>query len=419
VTQRNPSSDRPSFHSKGPSGKGLWIALGGLGALAVVAVLVAAYWPAKERPVVAPSAAAANDATLVAYHRRRGVMNTVVNLTAVAGKNQARLAETTFDEVQALLADVEKRMSSHRPDSELSRLNAAPVGQSVALSVETLAVLRQARDFSTLTDGAFDVTCRPILETWRKAAKAGARPTEAEIQRAVEDTGWRWFRLTPDGAVRDRETATIDLGGIAKKHAIDRAVELMIKRGLAGGMVDIGGDIRCFGRPAEGDLWRIGLRNPFAEERDALMAVVAIGSGAVCTSGNYERFVKIGDRRYSHIADPRTGLPCEHAPSVSVVGPDAASAGLWATTLCVLGLEGLKRMPPDANLEALMVVGDSPEDSRWYRTKGIDRLLVDRPGEPPTEIPFAPGDEGAGPRPAGTQRPPKAKELSEPGASAS
>ncbi len=126
---------------------------------------------------------------------------------------------------------------------------------------------------------------------------------------------------------------------------------------------------------------------------------MAIEGGAVCTSGDYERFVVIDGRRHSHIVDPRSGQTCDNAPSVTVVGPDATSAGLWATALSVLGLDGLKLMPRGAGLEVMMVVGTTPDDSRWYRTPGFDRLFVQRPQMPPTDLP--PGLWSTASQPAG------------------
>jgi FAD:protein FMN transferase len=344
------------------------------------------------QPWPQPRAAPAGE--LLNYHRRLAqetkVMGTAAELTVVARPDQAVLASQTLDELESVLRGIEDKMSSKRPETELSRLNAAAVGAESPLSAETLEVLKRAREFTPITQGAFDVTCRPILEMWRQAGQAKALPADEQVQAAVQNTGWRWFELTASGAIRRRAGASIDLGGIAKKHGIDRAAEALIRRGLSG-LIDVGGDIRCVGRRVGGGPWRIGVRDPFSDNPKDLMAVVAVEGGSVCTSGNYERFATINGHRYSHIVDPRTGKPCDNAPSVTVVGPDATSAGLWATALSVLGVEGLKLMPRDAGLEVMLVIGASPESSHWYRTAGFDRLLVERPSQPPSPLPDQPG----------------------------
>jgi thiamine biosynthesis lipoprotein len=349
--------------------------------------------PASSLPASGPAELSTG---LITYQRRLpSLMSTVATLSVVADQARAQQASETLDEMEAVLRAVEARMNWRLADSELAKLNAAGVGETVALSGPMMEVLRRARDFTTSTQGAFDGTCRPILELWRSASQRKSRPTEDEIRQAVANTGWRWFELSESGAARKNAAASIDLGGIGKKYAIDRACEVMIRRGMSGGMINVGGDIRCFGQRVGGGPWRIGVRNPFSDDPEDLMAVVAVQNGSVCTSGNYERFVQIEGRRYSHIVDPRTGMPCDNAPSVTVAGPDATTAGLWATALSVLGVEGLKLMPPEAGLEVMIVIGQTPQDSRWYRTSGFDKLLVDRPSQTPAELPTGPSSAAA------------------------
>ncbi len=181
------------------------------------------------------------------------VMGTWATLTVVAGKSQADFAARTLDEVEAVLRGIEARMSARLETAELVKANTAPVGQVTPLSANALEVLREARSFTPFTNGAFDVTCRPILEMWRLAAQAKKAPTDEQIRQAVENTGWRWFELTDKGIIRKREGSSIDLGGIAKKYGIDQSTEVLLRRGVIGGMVNVGGDIRCVGRRAAAD----------------------------------------------------------------------------------------------------------------------------------------------------------------------
>jgi thiamine biosynthesis lipoprotein len=146
--------------------------------------------------------------------------------------------------------------------------------------------------------------------------------------------------------------ARVDLGGIAKGYAIDRAAALLQSAGLSGGVVDVGGDMKCFGQPPDGSAWEMDIKDPFEE---GAMAVLQLGGGAVCTSGNYARFSVIEGKSYSHIVDPRSGRPAEAIPSVTVVAPDALTADVWATALSVLGEEGLALLPE--GVDALMIVG--------------------------------------------------------------
>jgi thiamine biosynthesis lipoprotein len=136
-------------------------------------------------------------------------------------------------------------------------------------------------------------------------------------------------------------------------------------------MVEIGGDLRIAGVDAEGEGWLIAIRSPF---EDRPWTRIRLAEGAVCTSGSYARYMEIGGRRYSHVLDPRTGWPAERSPSVTVIGPDAATADAWATALSVLGLAGLALADDRSELEALLVSGE-PESPRGYATSGFLRLV--------------------------------------------
>jgi len=283
-----------------------------------------------------------------------GIMGTSCRLVAVVREGDEEKAEEALAMAQAELSRIEGLMSSWIENSEISRFNAAGARQPVKLSAETLDLLRAARDASEATGGAFDVTCRPLIELWRAAGESGQRPTTAEIAEAQMVTGWLGITLSEHEAIKSSAPIRVDLGGIAKGYAIDRAVEAMREFGVAGGMVDVGGDLRCFGRPPSGHAWGVQVRDPFA---DRVFGEFSLEEGAVCTSGGYARFTEIEGRRYSHIIDPRRGEPVGHVVSASVVAPTAQTADIWATALSVLGEPGLEELPAD--VEALLIAGDA------------------------------------------------------------
>ena len=263
-------------------------------------------------------------------------------------------------------------MSSWLKDSEIGRLNAAGTGQEVSLSPQTLEVLRTARRAHAQTAGALDVTCRPLIELWRTAGKGGVPPTKSQLADARAASNWELIELTDSGAKKRRATVCVDLGGIAKGWAIDRAADVLREAGLSGGMIDVGGDLVCFGRPPSGDRWPVDVKHPLGPGH---LAKLRLSGGAVCTSGGYARFTEIAGRRYSHIIDPRTGQPAEATLSVTVVADDAVTADVWATALSVLGTDGLKKLPE--GVEAMMMVG-TEKDHRIVCTVGFRRVL----GEP-------------------------------------
>jgi len=286
----------------------------------------------------------------------RGVMGTGCLIRAGVERANADTARQTLAAAEQELRRVEALASKHLADSELSRLNRAPAGRLVPLSDEMLALLRLARELTARTDGAFDPTVGPVIALWEEAQRKDRPPTEEEIKQARAASGWDAWALLDRGAQKRRAEAKLDLGGIAKGYGIDRALQALADRGCAGGLVDVGGDIRCFGlSPREGG-WRLGVRDPFHPDSGRLLAVLEVSSEAVCTSGNYFRYHEIAGRRYHHIIDPRSGRPAEAAPSVTVIAPTAARADAWATALSVLGPAGLQIIPPEANIEAMLVV---------------------------------------------------------------
>jgi len=315
--------------------------------------------------------------------RPAGIMGTECTLCVVARADQADIAEEALEAAEQALRRVESRMSVHLSASEVSRFNGAGKGK-VALSVETMEVLRLAKAKAMVTGGAFDITCRPLLELWAQAAEEGKAPTPEQLARARSASTWYDLHLDDDGVIKGKDSVQIDLGGISKGYGIDKAIEAMRSHGVAGGLVDVGGDVRCFGKREEGRAWRVGVRNPFKPDAADLLAMLTVTDKAVCTSGNYFRFVQIAEGRYSHIIDPRPGpnmgMPADTIPSVTVLAPTAASADAWATALSVLGPEGLSLLQRDSGVEAMLVTG-GPDDYQTHSTGGLAQFMaeMDRP----------------------------------------
>ncbi|MBN1942736.1 MAG: FAD:protein FMN transferase [Phycisphaerae bacterium] len=319
------------------------------------------------------------DKLLMETSPRPMIMSTFqFNLTAVVPVGAGERLEEIFDDAEAAARVVEKQMNIYNPASELARLNDAPAGQTVYLSGETVDVLTRSSVFWDQTRGAFDVTILPILRVWKEAEKQDRLPTPTELAAARNASRWAYLDLLDAGAIKSVASAGVDVGGIAKGFAIDQAAASMIRSGCRGGIVDIGGDVRCFGRKPSGKPWHVYVTNPFDPERteEHPLAVLAVREAAVCTSGNYRRFRVIQGRHYSHIIDPRTSMPADAYPSVTVVAPDATTADAWATALSVLGPDGLKLLPD--HVEALIVIG-GPEKHTYLTTPGMNALIVTQP----------------------------------------
>ena len=333
--------------------------IGGALIVALGALTAVALWK-----ISAPSSP---PAAQVFVSHPEGVMGTTCTLIAVT--DDPTQGQKALRDAEGALRRVEALMSVWLVDSEISRLNGAAAGEEVALSPETLLVLDTASTAALETDGAFDVTCRPVIELWRQAAERGRLPTDAELESARAVSSWELIELTPSGGIKHADTARVDLGGIAKGYAIDHALDTMKAAGVLGALVDVGGDLRCSGQPPQGSLWMVDVRDPFGEGR---LGELGVWGAAVCTSGDYARFVEIDGRRYNHIIDPRTGQPTEAASSVTVVAQTALDGDVWATALSVLGRDGIERLP--GGVEAMLVIGEA-DDYEMICTPGFNDMM--------------------------------------------
>lgn len=306
------------------------------------------------------------------------IMNTTFHLAAVLPAHSTTQPQDVFARADRAARRVERDMNHHAPTSEVSRFNAAAADQFVPLSPPTLQVLHLSQRLHAQTNGAFDVSALPLIEMWKGWTNANQPPNAAGIAIARGRSRWTDIVLSDRGARKRTATACVDLGGIAKGFALDLAAEQMISDGCRGGFVEIGGDVRCFGGKPDGEAWRVAIGDPFAPDSGEPLVVLGVHDAGVCTSGNYRRFITVNGRRYSHIVDPRSGLPAEVTPSVTVIAREAALADGWATALSVLGPDGLGLLE-GRDIEAMMVMGADGEHATYPRTAGFDRYVLKAP----------------------------------------
>lgn len=253
------------------------------------------------------------------------------------------------DRVFARLHAVDYYMSTWRDESELSQFNASTHTDWQPLSDFTLDVVAAAQAVSAATGGAFDATVGPLVDLWgfgaASAQAPGTPPDPAAWQRTRASTGYGLLELDRSrGAARKRHAEVrLDLSGIAKGFAVDRVAELLDAEGHQAYLVDVGGELRARGTKADNSPWTVGIENPSKRVREAY-AALTLSDQSVATSGNYRHFVDVGDKRYSHIIDPRSGEPVNHElTSVTVLADSTLMADAWSTALMILGpTEGLR-----------------------------------------------------------------------------
>jgi len=227
---------------------------------------------------------------------------------------------------------IEAKFSRYRIDSVLSRINRSG-GKAVAVDAEMLALLDFARQCHELSDGLFDVTSGILRRVW-KFDGSDRIPCEQDVRALLPCIGLEKIRWG-DGTVSVPPGMEIDLGGIAKEYAVDRAVQLARKHCAYPLLVNFGGDLRVGAPPTQG-AWEIGVERPDSD-RQAIL-VLEMEQGALATSGDTHRFLLRDGIRYGHILDPRTGWPVRDAPrSVTVAAGTCVEAGMLATIALLQG----------------------------------------------------------------------------------
>jgi thiamine biosynthesis lipoprotein len=289
------------------------------------------------------------------------LMGTVVDIkipfAGAANRPEAAAAiDRALDEVRR----VEKLFSAFLPDSEVSAINATKKGEALKISGETFSLIERALAFSAVTDGAFDITVKPLVDLWAGARSSGGVPADNEIIEARDRVGFRDLILDRRaGTIAfGRDGMSIDMAAIAKGYAVDRAVKVMRDAGVKNAIVDCGGDMYCLGERSPGRQWKVGIRHP--RDRGKIFMEFPLKDAAVDTSGDYEKFFTASGKRYSHIVDPRTGYPVgDNVVSATVVAGDSVTSDALATALCVLGPKGLESLGRLKYVDAVLVVSDN------------------------------------------------------------
>jgi len=316
----------------------------------------------------------------------RLIMGTFARAVVIA--EDLNTAKKCIENAFAEIHKVDDLMSDYKSDSEISRVNREGFKTAIRLSQSTYEVLQRSIEFSKLTDGAFDITVGPLVDLFRAAKDKQVLPSKDDISQAKSKVGFEKLKLddqnrTVQFAV---EGMRLDLGGIAKGYAVDKAIEAMQNSGAIGGMVDIGGDIRCFGEPPKGrNHWLIGVQNPnldnYISEQD-LALKLKLANVAVATSGDYQQFVLIEGKRHSHIIDRKTGTSAEGLSSVTIIADNATDADALATAVSVMGAQkGLALIEKLPSTEAILItsqpkpVPSEVEGFQLIKTTGADKYI--------------------------------------------
>jgi thiamine biosynthesis lipoprotein len=241
-------------------------------------------------------------------------------------------------EALSLVDRLEDQMTVYRPYSELSQINARAVQEPVEVEPRLFALLQQAVVVSGELEGAFDPTSGPLVALWRQCRDEGRIPRPGEVEMTRERVGCRFVEFDPERkTIRYlRAGVGFNLGAIGKGHALDRAAELLLDRGVSDFLLHAAGSsLLCRGDHNGLGGWPIGIKNPLFP--DELLATVVLRDRCLATSGNGIQFFRHQGVKYGHLLDPRTGWPVDDMLAATVFADTAAEADAYSTGLFVLG----------------------------------------------------------------------------------
>jgi thiamine biosynthesis lipoprotein len=295
------------------------------------------------------SRAAGLDERQLSHHSATRLSMACVYAIDAYGPHAAALpgaVEDAFDEVDR----IDRLMSHYKADSPISRLNREAGSHPIVVDAELFDFLAGALQYSRDSDGAFDITVGPLMKAWGFFRGDGRLPPDEELAAARRHVGAWHVRLDARAGTIgfDEPGVELDLGGIAKGYAVDRAVEILRRRHVSAALVSAGGStIYGFGSPPGREGWDVTLQDPIDPARTAL--TVNLRDRALSVAGTSEKSFEAGGVTYSHIMDPRTGRPAQGVLTVAVVARRATAGDALDDALFVLGPEGsrayLTRLP--------------------------------------------------------------------------
>jgi thiamine biosynthesis lipoprotein len=278
-------------------------------------------------------------------------------------------ANARIDAGIAEIQRIEKLLTTFSDDSETALVNQNAGIQPVQVSRETFDLVQRSIKISNVTQGAFDITYGSIdKRLWNFDQTMTSLPDKDTAKKMVRLINYKNIELDDEHCTifLKEKGMRIGFGGIGKGYAADRARQVMIEQGAESGVVNASGDLTAWGHQPDGEPWRVGIVKPDGSHE--VFSYMSISGLAVATSGNYEKFVMIDGKRYSHTINPRTGLPVSGIKSVTIVTKYAEIADAMATPVMIMGIEaGLDLINQIKDIEAVVI----DDHNRLYTSKNI------------------------------------------------
>ena len=288
------------------------------------------------------------------YQRTLKLMGSRFDITVVA--YDSALANKNIDIAVSEITRIEKLISSWDINSQTSKINKNAGIKPVVVDSELFKLIKRAISISKLTDGAFDISYASMDRIWKFDGSMTKMPPLNKISASVAKVGFQNIILdeSKNTVFLKEKGMKIGFGAIGKGYAADKAKTLLISKGVSAGIINASGDMNTWGSKPDGKPWKVAITNPL--NKNKVFALFPLINSAVVTSGNYEKFVNLNGKRYTHIIDPRTGYPSSGIISVTVFAPKAELADALATSIFVMGKNvGINRVNQLPKVECIII----------------------------------------------------------------
>ncbi|MFU0825643.1 FAD:protein FMN transferase [Clostridium sp.] len=292
-------------------------------------------------------------------------MGTVVKISLYDKKDQ-NIISKGFDRIE----QIESEVSINEQGTELDKVNQAAGKTPVKVKDDTLAITKKGLEYSELAKGSFDITVGPIVKLWSIGLPEAKVPTQSEIDEKLKLVGYKDLQLNEKDKTifLKKKGMIIDLGAIAKGYTADAVAEVLKNEGVKSAIIDLGGNVFALGTKPDGDLWKIGIQNPF-QSRGEIVGTIYVENKSIVTSGIYERFIEKDGKKYHHILNPFTGYPYDNEiAGVTIVSDKSIDGDALSTSVFSKGLKGgMDFIESIKDVDAIFIT----KDKKVYVTKGI------------------------------------------------
>lgn len=258
------------------------------------------------------------------------------------------------------LEELERHLSANAENSTLIDINNASGVSAVGVPADVYPLFKRAAFFAEKTGGAFNPVIGSVVKLWNIGFENARKPEDRDIRAALFRTDYKDLELTGSAIFLKKAGMKLDLGAIAKGFAADELSRIVKQAGIAHALIDIGGTISTVGKRSDGNLWKIGIRDPRVQQGQPIISV-PVENLSISTSGSYERYFEQDGVRYHHILDPATGYPVRNnLTAVSVFSHSATDADALSTACFVLGYERAVTLLSElSGTEALFIFDDN------------------------------------------------------------